>query len=244
MTDFYQQRATNAGVFQGRTLITASGAIGGQRYVFVKLAGSAKNGLVYPTSGGKLVNPFKGNAKIFAGDLIEYNPGLDGKGATVKILKTYEVAKAASSATEVYIARNGFRHIPFVGDTLTVAPAKLTSAGTALTVTAVEATTDATAGDVWKVTVSTAVTASKGAVLIECGTDGKAIVTNPNAFAPCDYDFVYTPESADGEFDGAKYLLTPCLANEDTKLYIAKMSPLPSTYLALNESKVEGWFNL
>lgn len=240
MADFYQQYAANAGVFAGRTLITANGNIGGKRYVFVKLAGRAKNGLVYPTSGGKLVNPFKGNAKIFAGDLIEYNPGIDGTGATVKILKTYEVAAEASAATEIQLVRDGYHHIPFVGDVIMVAPSELTGEGTPATVTAVVA-----ADDVWKVTVDTALTASKGAVLIEADKEKKkAIVTNPNAFAPSDYDFVYAPESADGAFDGAQYFLTPCLANEDTKLYINKMSPLPDTYLALNESKVEGWFNL
>ena len=224
--DFYQQRILNAGVFQGTVLIQAHGEIGGSRNVFVKLQSSAKNGLVYPTVGGVLVNPFTG--------------------ATIKIMKTYEVAKAAST-TEVLIKRDGFRHIPFVGDILMVAPNTLTGTGTGVTVTAVEATKDNTAGDVWKLTVSAAVTAAVGAVLVEvdkAGAGAKAIVSNPNCYAPSDFDFVYNPAATNNDFEGARYLFTPCLANESTVLYKAKMSPMPASVLALNTSKVAGWFSL
>lgn len=245
--DFYQQRILNTGVFQGTVLIQAHGEIGGSRNVFVKLQSSAKNGLVYPTVGGFLVNPFKGRAKIFAGDLLEYNPGIESDGgATVKVLKTYEVAKATSTG-EVLIKRDGFRHIPFVGDMLMVAPNTLTGTGTGVVVTAVETTKDNTAGDVWKLTVNSAITASVDAVLVEAdklGAGAKAIVTNPNCYAPCDYDFVYDPALARDKFDRARYLFTPCLANESTVLYKAKMSPMPASVLALNTSKVAGWFSL
>lgn len=245
--DFYQTRILNGGVFMGSALIQASGELGGSRHVFVKLQSSSKGGLVFPTSGGLLKNPFKGNAKIFAGDLLEYNPGIeDGTGATVKVLKTYEVAEAVSAGTTVKIVRDGFRHIPFVGDFLMVAPSKIAGTGTAVTVTAVEKSTDATAGDVWVVTTSAALTASKGDILVEAsaGTGTvKAMVTNPNCYAPSDADCVYSPAS-DGEFDGARYLYTPCLANADTILYKSKMSPMPASVLALNTSKVAGWFSL
>lgn len=245
--DFYQQRILNSGVFNGAVLIQAHGEIGGSRNVFVKLQSSAKNGLVYPTVGGVLVNPFKGNAKIFAGDLLEYNPGIEGDtGATVKIMKTYEVAKAAS-ATEVLIKRDGFRHIPFVGDVLMVAPNTITGTGTGVTVTAVEKATDNAAGDVWKLTVSTALTAAKDAVLVEAdkaGAGAKGVVTNPNCYAPSDFDFVYSPAASNDDFEGARYLFTPCLANESTVLYKAKMSPMPASILAMNTSKVAGWFSL
>ena len=70
------------------------------------------------------------------------------------------------------------------------------------------------------------------------------MVTNPNAYAPCDFDFIFDPASGDDDFDGARYMFTPCIANEDTKLYINKMSPLPDSIKALNKSRVEGWFNL
>ena len=245
--DFYQQRILNTGVFQGTVLLQAHGEIGGSRNVFVKLQSSAKNGLVYPTVGGVLVNPFKGNAKIYAGDILEYDPGIEGtEGATVKILKTYEVAKAAST-TEVLIKRDGFRHIPFVGDILMVAPGTLRGSGTGVTVTAVEATKDNTAGDVWKLTVNAAVTAAIGTVLVEAdkaGAGAYAVVSNPNCYAPSDFDFVYNPAATNNDFEGARYLLTPCLANESTVLYQAKMSPMPATIRELNTSKVDGWFSL
>lgn len=244
--DYFVSQALGGGVNLGRTLIQAKGAIGGTRAVFVKLQGAGKNGLVFPTTGGLLANPFPGRAKIWAGDLFEYNPGLDGSGATVKLLKTYKVAVAASEATEVQIVRNGFSHIPFVGDILMVAPDEIDGTGTASTVTAVTAET-ATVDDatiqVWTLTLDTAITAEAGDILVEADSEGNPIVTNPNAVAPCDYDFFYTPASDDDEY-GARYLITPALANEDTKMYIAKMSPLPDSVLALNKSRVEGWFNL
>lgn len=93
-----QKESVAAGCSSACTLIQASGSIGGHRYVFVKLIKGSKDGLVYPTTGGKLLNPFKGPAKIFAGDLIEYDPGIVGsEGATVKILKSYELAADAST---------------------------------------------------------------------------------------------------------------------------------------------------
>lgn len=247
--DFYQNRLVNSGVFQGTTLIQAHGSIGGTRYVFVKLIRGAKDELVYPTTGGKLVNPFKGNAKIYAGDLMEYDPGITNEnGATVKILKSYEVAAdTATSGTGILIVRNGFRHIPFVGDFLMVAPKDLTTKGTAATVTAVEKTTDTNAGDVWKVTLSAALSAKKGDVLVEAsaGTGSvTAMVTNPNAFAPSDYDFLFNPAVDDDDFEGARYMLTPCLATPETYVYQDRVSPIPPAVLALNTSKVSGWFSL
>lgn len=160
--DFYQQRILNSGVFHGTVLVQAHGEIGGTRNVFVKLQSSAKNGLVYPTIGGVLKNPFKGNAKIFAGDLIEYDPGIEtDSGATVKVMKTYQVAAAVTSAQTVQIVRDGFKHIPFVGDFIMVAPTKIDGTGTAVTVTGVEAKTDSTNGDVWELSLSAAITAKR-----------------------------------------------------------------------------------
>lgn len=249
--DFYQQRILNSGVFHGTVLIQANGEIGGTKHVFVKYATSAKNGLVYPTVGGVLKNPYKGNAKIFAGDLVEYNPGIDGDtGATVKIMKTYKAAAAAvnsDTAHTVNIVRDGFKHVPFVGDYIMAAPTKIDGTGAAVTVTGVTAKTDATQGDVWELTLSAALTVAKGGILVEAsaGTGTvKAMVTNPNAYAPCDFDFIYNPSSADDDFEGAKYLFTPCLAGPATILYTSLMSPTPASVLAMNTSKVPGWFSL
>lgn len=247
MGNYYEQTIAANGSFFGRVLVQARGSIGGHRHVFVKLQGS-KNGLVFPTSGGILKNPFKGFAKGYAGDLVEYKPSGTDEGATVKLLKTYLVASdVTSTGTSVMIVRDGYKHIPFVGDILMKAPDTLTGTGDAATVTAVEKTTDSGV-DVWKLTLSGAIGAlAKDDVLVEAseaGEDVTAMVTNPNCFLPCDYDFLYDPTTSDDDFDGARYLLTPCLANEDTKTYINRMSPLPPAIKALNKSRVEGWFNL
>lgn len=244
MANYYEQSVLNGGSFLGRALVQASGEIGGHRHVFVKLQGSGKNGLVFPTTGGLVKNPFKGFAKAFAGDLVEYR--IDG---SIYLLKTYKVAAAAAAAaTSVLVVRDGFKHVPFVGDVLMVAPDEIDGKGTAVTVTAVEKTTDTTAGDVWKVTLSATLGAlAAGAILVEgsaAGSDVQAMVTNPNAFLACDYDFAFDPAASDSDFEGARYALTPCIANEDTKLYIDKMSPLPASVEALNKSRVTGWFNL
>ena len=246
MANYFDAQNYGAGVnAYGRTLVQGSGAIGGTRGVFVKLQSNGKNGLVFPTFGGKLTNPFLGPAKIFAGDLFEYNPGIGSEeGATVKLLKTYEVITDASEATEIDIVRNGFRHIPFVGDILMVAPDEIDGTGTASTVTAVEVTTNDDGYKVWRLTVDTAITASAGVILVECDADGNPIVTNPNSYAPADIDTKYIPVTGDDDFDGARYMITPALANEDTILYQHKMTPVPASVLALNQSKVEGWFHL
>lgn len=244
---FYQQLVSRGGVFpNGRTLIQASGSIGGHRSVFVKLISNAKQGLVYPTFGGKMLNPFKGQAKLYAGDLVEYNPGLEGTGGpTVKVLKTYEAEAAASAVTTLNIVRDGYHHRPFAGDNIMVAPATINGTGTGVTITAVEVTTD-NGVDVWKLTLSAAVTAKKGDIFVEASAAGEKVapmVTNPNAYVPSDMDFVYDP-AEDGSLNGARYFFTPCLANSDTYLYINKMSPMPASILALNKSLVKGWFTI
>ena len=242
MGNFYDQYAQGGGVSRAGLLIQADGKIGGHRSVFVGLTGT-KNGLVYPPIGGIIVNPFKGKAKAFAGDLCEYK--IDG---TVKILKTYQVGVAAGSTdTSVKIARDGYKHIPFVGDVLMKAPATITGTGTAVTVTAVSATTD-NGNDVWVLTLSSTLGAlAVGDILVEAaeaGSGKKMMVQNPNAFFDADNDFFFDPNADGDEYHKARYTYTPALANEDTKLVIAKMSPAPACVLALNKSLVEGWFNL
>lgn len=245
MADFYQQILLNSGYLPGRALVQARGSIGGHRYVFVKLQMSGKDALVFPTTGCVIKNPFKGNARAFAGTLFEYNP--DGTGY---ILKSYAVAKATAEATDtdIYLKRDGYSLIPFVGDILMLAPTTLTGKGTAVTVTAVKAETDATAGDVWKVTLSATLGAlTTSSVLVEAkeaGASKEAMVTNPNSYLPCDFDFVFDPAASDNDFDGARYLITPALALGDVFLYTDRMQPLSAALKGLNKSKVNGWFNI
>lgn len=250
MSDFYQQILLNSGYLPGRALVQARGSIGGHRYVFVKLQMSGKDALVFPTSGGIVKNPFKGNARAFAGTLAEYIPSNGSNGSEIRILKSYAVAKdAAEHATDIYLKRGGYSLIPFVGDTLMVAPPALTEKGPAATITAVEKATDETAGDVWKVTLNGPITGplTTSSVLVEAKETGpgkEAMVTNPNSYLPCDFDFVFDPAASNDVFDGARYLITPVLALGDVFLYEDRMQPLSDALKALNKSKVKGWFNI
>lgn len=247
VSPYYSERMNGSGFLPGRSLIQARGEIGGIRYVFVKLIGAAKDAFRTPTTGGKLLNPFKGPAKIYAGDFLEYDPGIYGNaGATVKILKSYQCAKKTGATdTTLLIVRDGYKHIPFIGDNIMVAPDALDGTGTAVTVTGVEKTTEAGA-DVWKLTLSATLgVVAKDAILVEAAAVGEAqkpMVTNPNGYAQCDYDFLFTP--GDDFEDGARYMLTPFLANDDTVMYIDRMSPIPPAIKAHNKSRVNGWFHL
>ncbi|MCF0202769.1 MAG: hypothetical protein HUK08_05330 [Bacteroidaceae bacterium] len=241
MADYYQSKIANNGSFLGRTLIQAKGSIGGSRNVFVHMNDGDANQVRQVPTGCIIKNPFKGFAKAYCFDLVEYN--LDGTGY---ILKTFEVRDAVTSGTSIKIVRNGYRHVPFVGDILMIAPSTLTGTGTAVTVTAVTAGTDAT-GDYWQITVSSAITPAAGDILVEAaeaGSGKQALVKNPNAFFPCDADFIFDPNAGADEFEKAKYFFTPCYLYNGPIAWIDKMSPLPPAVKALNKSLVNGWFHL
>lgn len=230
------------GVFMGTTLIQTSGVVGGAKSVFVKLQGD-KNQLVYPTFGGRLMNPFKGPAKIFAGDLFEYRTDENGENPELYLLKTYKVAKESSSETTVLIERDGYKHIPFVGDVLMKAPDSFSATGAAYTVTAVEETTDSGA-DVWKLTFKTTLGAlSKGDVLVEAKAEnasGTMLVQNPNTVAANDYDLFF-PAATSANKTLARYNLAPAMHGI---MYIHKMSPMPKVVLDTNKSRINGWFEI
>lgn len=225
------------GYFRGRKTIQRRASVGGARSVFVKLQGN-KNELVYPTFGGFIQNPFKGAAKMFAGDLIEYRTDENGVNPEVYFLKTYLVKSV--SGTTVNVVRDGYKHIPFVGDKIGVAPAEIGGAMTAATVNAV-AKTVVDGVDVWALTMSAAVDAEEGDVLVEAGADGKMLVKAINAVAPTDLDMGDEPATGDEDFDGARYSYTPALGGI---MYVNKMSPLPACVLKLNIAKVNGWFQV
>lgn len=229
------------GAFRGRKLIQRRGETGGAKSVFVKLQG-IKNELVYPTFGGQIKNPFKGAAKMFAGDLCEYRTNENGVKPEIYLLKTYEVHKLDTDATKVYIVRDNYKHIPFVGDKLGVAPAEVGGAvATNATVVAVEkAVVDST--DVWALTMSKELTgAAKGNVLVEVGTDNKMLVKNVNAVIDADCDMLDAPATGDDDFDGARYFYTPALGGI---MYTNKMSPIPPCVKAKNISPINGWFQI
>ena len=242
------RQAYGGAVNTGRTLFQATGKIGGHRNVFVKTIRGGKGELNSLTTGGILTNPFKGRAKFFAGDLLEYTPNQGPtEGATVKILKFYEVAKAtATDATTILLVRDGYHHIPFVGDNIMIGQKDFTTKAKGVTITAVEKTTDG-GNDVWKVTISDNFGAALKVkdVLVEAEKAAASVlpmVTNPNAYADCDYDFLYDPSTGDDDYEGARYFPHPILAQADTVIDLVAIGTLPPAVLALNKSIVKSWF--
>ena len=230
------------GVFRGIVLSQGQFGFGGSRNVFVKLQGD-KDDLVFPTFGAQLKNPFPGIAKIFAGDLMEFRTDAKGEAPELYLLKTYEVAKETSDTT-VLIKRDGYRHIPFVGDVLMKEPATISTAGAAYTVTAVEETTEGS-DKVWKLTLNTALgSLAAGDILVEAdkehASEAKMLVQNINAVAPSDYDVFNMPSSGKTtDFDKARYLMTPALAGI---MWKHLMSPVPKCCDVFNLANVNGWF--
>ena len=225
------------GYFRGRKTSQRRGTVGGARSVFVKLQGN-KNELVYPTFGGYIKNPFKGTAKLFAGDLIEYRTDNDGVNPEIYILKTYLVESVSGSV--VNIVKDAYKHIPFVGDKIGVAPSEL---GGEMTVVTINSIKTSKVGDVevWACTCSAALTTKKGDVLVEADGSNKMMVKAINAVAPTDLDMFDAPATGDEDFDGARYSYTPALGGI---MYISKMSPMPACVLAENRAKVNGWYQI
>lgn len=238
---------TTGGVFLGRARIAQKRKNGGARYVSVDFQG-LKNDLVYVLWGGVLANPFPGVAKLYEGDM--FYQELDDKAEHPKLycLKVYEAAKESTAKT-LTLVRDGFRHIPFVGDTLMVEPEELGGAGKIANVTAVSATTDSDGNKVWVLTLDAALTIAKGDILVEgvalsaadeAGNTGTMMVKDINCFAPQDYDFVFEPiaDPDDEEnYDDAEYQLTPVVGFLG---FIHRMSPIPKCVLKLNQSRYNG----
>ena len=225
------------GAFRGRKLIQRRGEVGGAKSVFVKLQG-IKNELVYPTFGGQIKNPFKGAAKMFAGDLCEYRTNDKGVKPEIYILKTYLVESVSGSV--VNIVKDGYKHIPFVGDKIGVAPEEIGGVVTAVTINSIKV---AKVGDVdvWACTCSATLAAEKGDVLVEADAEGKMMVKAINGVFDADADMLDAPSTGDEDFDGARYLYTPALGGI---MYAHKMSPMPKCVLDLNIAKVNGWFQI
>ena len=249
------------GFFRGRELMQKRGSVGGFRNVFVKLQG-IKNELVYPTFGGLIRNPFKtatgtNPAKMFAGDLCWYKTNNKGMEPEIYLLKTFEAVSA--DGTTVNINKDGgFRHKPCVGDIVMKAPDAIGGEGTGVTVTAVsdaKVTVDSVTYEVWAVTLSSAVSLSKGDVLVEAEAAGSTsmLVKTINAIIDCDCDFFdtpvitpntnLTPTSATNtsDFDSPRFMYTPALGGI---MYTHKMSPVPACVKLLNRSNINGWFRV
>lgn len=232
---------TQYGAFRGAKLIQQRGVIGGARSVFVKVKG-IKNELVYPPFGGKVMNPPKGQGfKMFAGDLAWFKTDENGVKPEIYLLKTYEVKSASSDLKTVNIVKDGYRHRPFVGDKLGVAPTTIGAAMTAATIVSVT-TTKVGDVDVYACVFDSAVTgAAEGKILVEADSEGKMLVKEVNAVLDSDIDLLDAGAEGSNDFDNARYHYTPALGGI---MYTHKMSPLPACVKALNQSKINGWFQI
>lgn len=243
------------GAFLGTTLVSQSLTGGKGKGVFVPLQGN-KDDYDFPIYGGTIANPFKGAAKLFAGDLAELRTDANGLNGKYYILKTFEVVTASS--TTVKIKRGGFFHKPFVGDLIMVAPDTLGGTGTAAKITAIsegtQAGSDDVTYDVYVLTVSyTLGSLGLGTILLEAEPFANASSTHEtcatmvhtiNSVCPCDYDFIYDPSLTyntvgDSNFTDARYNVAFALGGT---MFTKKMSPMPACVLALNQSNVNGWF--
>lgn len=227
------------GTFRGTILRQSKGKFGGARSVFAKFKG-IKNELVYPYNGGKIVNAPKGDGfKFFAGDLMEFRTDENYAKPEVYLLKTYLVESVSGSV--VNIVKDGYKHKPFVGDKVGVAPEEIGGEMTAATITKVEVKKVGDV-DVWACTVDSALSAGKGDVLVEADEDDTMLVKQINAFADCDGDMPYSAEDGDDEFEKAKYFYTPAVGG--VYILIHKMSPLPACVKKVNVSQFNGLFKL
>lgn len=241
MANYFNQ-FMQPGVFFGAVMLQASAKIGGARSVFVDLGG-IKNELSMPSWGGQIMNPFKATAKFYAGDLFELRFDEKGESPKLYLLKTFKVK--SSSGTTVKIYRDGYSHVPCVGDILMKAPDTIGGTGAqASTVSAVVAEQDGVT-DVWTLTVSAAITASDGDILVEAESEnatGTMLVKTINSVAPCDGDFVYMPTTnSTTDTSAARLYYTPVMHGT---MYIHKMSPMPDCVLALNKSRFNGWYEV
>lgn len=245
-----EAKAIAGGHFGGTTLMQSRIGIGGHKTVMVDLTGP-KLGVMYPTHGGIIKNPFRGMAKAYTADLVEYRTN-----GECYLLKTYEVAeKVLESAVKIKISTGAcaqgdiFRHIPFIGDNIMVAPDTFDGTGKAVTVTDVKNVyNEAGHQTAWEITVSETLGAIEaGTVLVEAAKNGaseKAMVTNPNCYLVHDEDMLFTPATGDADYDGARYFISPVLMEGREYAWTDLMSPLPPAVKAMNTSKVAGWFKL
>lgn len=83
--------------------------------------------------------------------------------------------------------------------------------------------------------------AAAGKILVEADTANKMLVKKINAVLDSDIDLLDAGAESSTDFENARYHYTPALGGI---MYIRKMSPMPACVLALNESKINGWFQI
>jgi hypothetical protein len=203
--------------------------------------------------GGDILNPNKGLGYLWAGQLMEYKPGVG-----IYIFRSFRVNANASSSTTIYIDGDGYSDVPEVGQVLMKAPdsiyvttstANTTSGaitnttaeytGQSFKVTAVEY--DAT-NERFEVTIDQSMTLSLGDILVEAeGTaksaSAKVLVKNPNIFNEANREMLPTDNSFG--FSNGKYAASGVY---DKQIWIQRTQPLPKYVLAKNRSYIDGIF--
>ena len=203
--------------------------------------------------GGDILNPNKGLGHLWAGQLMEYQPGVG-----IYIFRSFRVKGNVSNSTTIYVSGDGYSDVPEVGQVLMKAPDSIyvttssanTSTGVITTttaeytgqstkVTAVEY--DAT-NERFQLTVDQSMTLSADDILVEAeGTSksasAKVLVKNPNVFNEANRELL--PTDGSYGFTNGKYAASGVY---DKQIWIQRTQPLPKYVLAKNKSLIDGIF--
>lgn len=203
--------------------------------------------------GGDILNPNKGLGYLWAGQLMEYKPGVG-----MLIFRSFLVTDNASNTTTVHVNGDGYSDVPEVGQVLMKAPdAIYVTTSTANTSTgAITSTTAEYTGQSAKVTGVTfdatnnkfvltldqAMTLSANDILVEAegkskSASAKVLVKNPNVFNEANREML--PTDGSFGFNNANYSASGVY---DKQIWIQRTQPLPKYVLAKNKSLIEGIF--
>ena len=203
--------------------------------------------------GGDILNPNKGLGHLWAGQLMEYQPGVG-----IYIFRSFRVKANVSSSTTIYIVADGYSDVPEVGQVLMKAPdtlytttyqanttsgavtvAKSEYTGQSFKVTAVEYDQE---NERFEITTDQSMTLSANDILVEAeGTaksaSAKVLVKNPNIFNEANREML--PTDGSYGFVNGKYAASGVY---DKQIWIQRTQPLPKYVLEKNRSYIDGIF--
>lgn len=203
--------------------------------------------------GGDILNPNKGLGHLWAGQLMEYKPGVG-----MYIFRSFKVKANVSASTTIYVVADGYSDVPEVGQVLMKAPDAINvTTSTANTSTgAITSTTAEYTGQSFKVTAveydaenerfeittDQSMTLSADDILVEAeGTSksasAKVLVKHPNVFNEANRELL--PTDGSYGFTNAKYAASGVY---DKQIWILRTQPLPKYVLAYNKSNIDGIF--
>lgn len=203
--------------------------------------------------GGDILNPNKGLGHLWAGQLMEYKPGVG-----MYIFRSFKVKANVSSSTTIYVVADGYSDVPEVGQVLMKAPDAINvTTSTANTSTgAITSTTAEYTGQSFKITAveydaenerfeitaDQSMSLSADDILVEAeGTSksasAKVLVKHPNVFNEANRELL--PTDGSYGFTNAKYAASGVY---DKQIWIQRTQPLPKYVLAYNKSNIDGIF--